>query len=111
MQNSGRFYTSGLGTTFLADLYIDFGLIGLIFISYAYGFLVGKFDLQCKLHQLKSFDKYLLIVIFVGFSFYSGRASLWFFLGNFIHTWIIYLFIKVLVKPFLKSDKRMMNVR
>ncbi|MFE2861287.1 O-antigen polymerase [Sphingobacterium multivorum] len=103
IQYYGFNYTSGLGTSYLADIYIEFGVIGVIIISLFYGFMVGKFDKSLKNISVLSFASFLLILIFVGYSFYTGRSTLWSFLVNFFHTWILYSFVNVFfVKPFRK---------
>ncbi len=56
IQHSGRGYETGLGTSYLADTYIEFGLVGIIIISFFYGFLIRKFhetDFVSKLYHLK----------------------------------------------------------
>src|SRR5690606_8810699 len=46
IQNSGRFYNSGIGTSYLADMFIEFGVIGVVLISFIFGLVIGKFELK-----------------------------------------------------------------
>lgn len=101
IQNSGVNYTSGLGTTYLADLFIEFGLIGIIVFSFLYGILVGVFDNKIKNKSFRGFVDFMLIAYFVAFSFYVGRSTIIGFLVYFIHSWFIYMFIKMFfIRPF-----------
>jgi oligosaccharide repeat unit polymerase len=94
IQKSGIGYASGLGTSYLADTYIEFGLIGIIILSFFYGVLLGKFDLICQNKSFKNYSHFLLICLFAGYSFYTGRGTLYVFLANFIHTWLWFLLFK-----------------
>lgn len=100
IQISGFDYTSGLGTSYLADTYIEFGLIGVVLISFLFGILTGMFENKIKTLSFKSFSDFLIVVIFVSTSFYVGRGILGGFVVNFIHTWFYYIIIKILIKPF-----------
>jgi len=107
LQYSGTGYTSGIGTTFLADTYIEFGVVGIVIISLIYGIIAAKFHNNCKNLTLSNFSLFLLILLFVGYSFYTGRGTFWAFLPHFIHTWIFYMLIKILAQPtkFLLNEK------
>jgi len=94
IQYYGSFYTSGLGTSHLADIYIEFGLIGVILISFGYGYLIRIFDFKCKHLHFKNFSDILLLTLFAGYSIYTGRGTLFGFATYFIHTWIFYILIK-----------------
>lgn len=94
IQKSGVDYTSGIGTTYLADLYIEFGLLGIIVVSFMYGMMVSFFDNKCRLQSFKNIKQYLFIALFFGFSIYTGRGTLGGFVVYFIHTWVFYIIIK-----------------
>lgn len=100
IQHSGIGYETGLGTSYLADTYIEFGLIGIIIISFFYGILIKKFDAICQSKSFTNFSEFLLISVFLGYSVYTGRATLSEFLVNFIHTWIWYIIIRHFVTLF-----------
>lgn len=106
IQNSGVYYTSGIGTTYLADIYIEFGLVGIIFISFFYGVLTGRFEEKCKYNSFRGYSDFLLVLLFVGYAFYTGRSTPWSFLVNFIHTWILFALVYYLmVRPLFMKRK------
>ncbi|MFV0397064.1 MAG: O-antigen polymerase [Bacteroidales bacterium] len=98
IQYSGIGYTSGIGTSYIADLYIEFGLIGIIIVSILYGMMVSYFDYISINQSFTSISQYLLIAIFAGFTIYTGRGTLGGFFVYFIHTWIVYISIKFLLR-------------
>lgn len=105
IQNSGFNYTSGLGTTYLADTYIEFGIVGIILFSFLYGMLIGKFDKKLKEMSFRNFTDFLLIALFVAFSFYVGRSTIVGFFVHFIHSWIFYIIIKyAIINPLIKLN-------
>lgn len=103
-QISGVDYASGLGTSYLADTFIEFGLFGVIVFSFLYGLMIGNFEVNIKTMSFKSFSSFLLVTLFIGDSFSVGRGTLYRFLVNFVHTWIIYILVKhIFIKPFKKE--------
>lgn len=100
IQNSGFNYTSGIGTTYIADLYIEFGLGGIIVVSFLYGMMISYFDYKSHQQSFKNISQYLLVAIFSGFSIYTGRGTLVGFFVYFIHTWIIYIIVKSVLNIF-----------
>lgn len=102
IQISGSGATSGLGTSFLADTFIEFGIVGIILISFLYGMMIGKFENKIKVLSFRGFSDFLLVILFIAGSFYVGRSTLGGFIVSFIHSWIYYIFIKTLfIKPFI----------
>lgn len=103
IQHHGVGYTSGIGTSYLADTYIEFGLIGVILVSFLYGIMIGRFENKCRTMSFRNFPELLIVFLFVGYSFYTGRSTLWSFLVNFLHTWILFSVIKYI---FINTIKR-----
>lgn len=101
-QYSGFNYSSGIGTTYLADLYIEFGLIGVMIISFIYGYMVNYLDFLCK-NKINNFFSFLFIAFFVAFSIYTGRSILWSFLVNFIFSFVLFNIIYVFFGNFKKK--------
>lgn len=92
IQVYGEGSITGLGTTYLAELYIEFGLFGIIIISILFGYLSSFFDKQIKNKNI-SFETYVLIMFFAGYAFYLGRGTLQTFFINYIHAIIFYYII------------------
>ena len=91
VQHYGFDPPSGLGTTYLADLYIEFGLLGIILFSILFGILVKYFDLICTSGESSNYYIFMLICFSIGYSIYTARSTLFTFFVNYIHTLIVYL--------------------
>lgn len=90
--------TSGIGTTYLADLYIEFGLMGVIFGSYILGIFLAFIDKKIENYEFKkSFDVFLVFT-FVGQSFYLGRSTIYNFFPHFLSLLIFFFFIQIFIK-------------
>tara|TARA_R110002049_G_scaffold261136_2_gene437240 strand:+ start:2444 stop:3712 length:1269 start_codon:yes stop_codon:yes gene_type:complete len=89
----GHYPHMGEGTSLIADIYLNFGVIGAVFIM----FLFGKF---AKLVNIKAFLEQdltwiIIAAIIGGFSVYLGRSSLFIILRPIIWSFpIIYFLIK-----------------
>lgn len=94
----GRFPSSGLGTTYLADIYIEFGLIGIIIISFLFGYFIKYIENLAQNRSLLSFPKFCFVMFFVGYSVYTGRATIYTFLVYYIHAMFFYYMVSFLFK-------------
>ena len=94
----GKFPTSGLGTTYLADIYIEFGLIGVVIISFIFGYFVKHIENLAQSRSLLSFPKFCFVMFFVGYSVYTGRATIYTFLIYYIHAMFFYYIVAFLYK-------------
>lgn len=65
---------TGEGTTLIADIYLNFGLIGVIFFMFLLGVFFKK--LQNELNTQQSFYWIVFAGIFASITFYMGRGSL-----------------------------------
>ena len=92
IQFYGEDSVTGLGTTYLAELYIEFGVFGIIIISILFGYLSRFLDKEINNKNI-TFETYVLIMFFAGYAFYLGRGTLHTFLINYIHTLIFYYII------------------
>ncbi len=97
-QYAGPYATSGLGTTYLADSYIEFGIIGVILVSLLLGWFVVKIDDVLQNKKKCGFTVFLLYSFFVAYSIYFGRASIVSFLCNFIHAYVIFVVYNFFIK-------------
>ncbi|NJO92455.1 MAG: oligosaccharide repeat unit polymerase [Chloroflexia bacterium] len=92
----------GLGTTTISDIYMDFGLPGIIIIFLLFGIFVRLIDenLNSKTHL-----KLINICFLFGFTIYAvyiGRASM---AGIFRHSIVIYLIILISQIPYKLKTK------
>ena len=92
----------GLGTTTISDIYMDFGLPGIVIIFLLFGTFVRLIDenLNSKTHL-----KLINICFLFGFTMYAvyiGRASM---AGIFRHSIIIYLIIQISQIPYKLKTK------
>ncbi|MBN1365152.1 MAG: O-antigen polysaccharide polymerase Wzy [Syntrophaceae bacterium] len=78
--SSGRFFTDeantswGLGTNIIADLYMEWGLLGVIFFMFLLGYIVMKLHIKAVNKQNYAFI--IGYIFLVGFSIYLPRATL-----------------------------------
>ena len=72
IQGANRTY--GNGSSILADLYIDFGYVGIVVFMFIIGHLVVKFDYE--LYFGRNIYWQMAAVVFFSFSIYISRATL-----------------------------------
>lgn len=91
--SSGPNFTKGLGTHAVADIYLCWGIIGVMIIFYLYGYLITKF--KSNTHSIYSMVVYYMIV---SNAIYACRASI-FNLSSIIWTLaIVYLILNFVSK-------------
>lgn len=64
----------GLGTNIIADLYMEFSFIGVIFFMFSLGYIVTK--LQVKAYQNRNYAFIIGYIFLVGFSIFLPRATI-----------------------------------
>ena len=84
---------TGLGATIIADIYINFGIYGVIFLMFLYGvfinFLQNKLDSQNDIF-------WIIVAVFVGSTiFYQSRATLLMPAREILYTLFIFAFFKI----------------
>lgn len=85
VQHYGANPVSGLGTTYLADLYIEFGVLGVLLFSFLLGITIKYVEYMSCNPQKWNIYSFSLMAFFVGYSIYTGRATWITFLANYIH--------------------------
>ena len=70
----GEDYVHGEGTTIIADIYINFGYIGVLLAMFLFGAFYKKVNFE--LHLKRSYYWVIIAVIVGGYSLYMGRANL-----------------------------------
>lgn len=93
--NKGSF-SSGAGTSILADLYIDYGPYGLPVFLFAWGMTLGWLNHKAKLHNSEIFIFYFSYFSYV--AFYINRARLFSGFNILIFTFIFYNLINNIMK-------------
>lgn len=82
MLRSSRFLTEqlnadhGMGTTVVADIWLDFGIIGIVIIFFIFGYFLRKIDEYMYSHLPLNIFLYILIVVFLSKAFYIGRSTI-----------------------------------
>lgn len=93
--------TWGLGTNLIADIYMQFGFLGVIIMMFLLGYIVSKLALNKK-------GKLFVTVCYIfiaSFSIYMARSSLFDSVRYIAWAAIIYYSLFYLFKPFLKVVK------
>lgn len=86
--------SSGEGTSLIADIYLNFGSLGVVFFMFLLGIFFKKAD--NNLHCLENIHWVIVAAILASFSVYFGRASLFLILRPIIWSFIIMsIFIKI----------------
>lgn len=75
-QGDRRFY--GLGTTCIADFYLDFGLFGVIFGMFFFGIMIRKSELAIYENRLPSISLHVFSFVYLAFSLYISRSTVLF---------------------------------
>lgn len=78
----------GLGTNILADVYISFGILGIVILFTAFGYFV---NLAMKKGN-QSLNHLILYGIFISYAVYLSRAEYFFFIRYFVWCYFILLF-------------------
>lgn len=90
--HNGDMTRSGLGSSTIADLYIDFGPIGVIVILLILGIVIRVLEKKTFTSNLCNIDDFLLIATFVMFSnaIYFPRSMVFFFIKDIMWTLVFY---------------------
>jgi len=85
--------THGSGTTAIADVYLDFGLIGTIIIFFVFGYFLRKLEFKIFSDIIPSVLNLTFFFVFISKAVYIGRSQIVFVLKEAI---IVYLIIVIL---------------
>ena len=70
----GEYNKSGEGTSLVADIYLNFSLLGVLFFMFLLGIVIRRFQYELELNR--NFYWIISAAIFSGFVFYISRDSL-----------------------------------
>lgn len=72
----GQDATWGVGSTAVADVYLDFGLLGIIVIFLLFGYLMKKLEVHVIGYRTKNFFAIVFYLLYFSFSIYIVRSNL-----------------------------------
>ncbi len=96
----GQFPSHGLGTSATADVYLDFGLIGIIFLFTFFGIVVCDVEQNVFKNNVNSIYYYAFFLVLLSFSIYISRSSI---LSVFRVCFLVYLFSSIFIFLFKKK--------
>lgn len=96
--DQGYDVTWGLGTTVVADFYIDLGFIGVIVGMFIFGLFVCKFELLSLSEKPLTILAWVFILIYMARSIYIGRSSALFPLQESLWIYLIIMLNNFLLK-------------
>jgi oligosaccharide repeat unit polymerase len=89
----GNDSTSGEGTTLIADIYLNFGLPGIVILMFLFGLLIKKANIELLVHN--NYHWIIIAAILASFSIYFGRSSYLIILRPIVWSYfIVFLFVK-----------------
>jgi len=91
--HDGNMNRSGLGSSTVADVYLDFGPIGVILILFLLGCFIRHLEVNVFLNnKISNISDFILIAAFVMFSnaIYFPRSMVFFFVKDIVWTWLFY---------------------
>lgn len=83
----------GTGTTALADIYLNFGVVGVIIIFLAFGYYVSSLDSKAykNFKQISLFNQVIFMVL-ISNAIYLGRASIFYAFSEVVLVYLILSF-------------------
>lgn len=93
--------TSGLGTSVIADFYIDFGAIGVILGMFLLGIFMRKFELIAFGIEIPSLLLWVITMVYFSRSIYIGRSSALFFIKE-----SIWIYAVIILNQFILTGRR-----
>jgi len=79
----------GDGTSVIADLYLDFGLFGVIIVLFLFGTFIGKNEFKFFSGYQRNSISWVALLIFFSFSAYLARSGLFLQLGKIITVYFV----------------------
>lgn len=89
----GKYPTWGLGTSLIADIYVNFGLPGIIFFMFLLGIFIKRLSIELK--NPSDYKWFIMAITIGGVSFYYSRSN---YLMSFRDVIWGFLFFKLMVK-------------
>jgi len=90
--DQGSSASYGIGTSCVADTYLDFGLIGVIIVFFLFGYLTRILEVRAFTRGIESLGILILIFLLFSFSIYIARSSILYSFNKFTLIYVICLF-------------------
>ncbi|GGH32322.1 hypothetical protein GCM10011418_45780 [Sphingobacterium alkalisoli] len=101
-QGDSRFY--GLGTSCIADFYMDLGLVGVVLGMFLFGYFIRFCELSFYTYDYLSISAHVFSVVYLAFSIYISRSTVLFNLKLCAFIIIVLFFNKYIInKSRIKS--------
>lgn len=97
----------GDGSSIIADLYLDFGIIGVVIIMFLFGRFISRIELDVFQEKIKFDLRFIIFLTFLSNSIYLSRSALMLEFSNII---LSYFLIK-LVSLFLDQRANKLDLR
>ncbi len=104
-QIQGEEVTHGLGTTSVADIYLDFGVIGVVIMFYLFGLFIRFIEKKMFSNQISSVFVWVLFFIFLSQSAYIGRSQIMLVLKQAVIVYLLVALNSFIYKLFFKKEK------
>lgn len=98
----GNFPSHGLGTSAIADVYLDFGIVGVILLFFVFGVFVRKIELGVFVKGYSNLFYYSFFLVVISFSIYIGRSTI---ISVFRDCFMVYIIVSMLCSLF-KYDRK-----
>jgi oligosaccharide repeat unit polymerase len=96
--------TYGLGTNLIADLYMSFGVPGVIFFMLFLGYFIRKIQIYSQSRY--NFSALITYLIMISFSLYLPRASIFSPLRFILWAVFLYYFLRALIQSIIYDQSR-----
>ena len=97
----------GMGTTILADIYLNYGSVGVILVFAFFGYLFSRLDIQAysNFRNTSLFIK-VLFFLYISYALYLGRSTFAIVLSDVV---LVYFLIKISTRRHSKIKKISVN--
>lgn len=102
--NNKKSYSYGIGSSTIAEAYLDFGVFGLILVAFLFGYIFKRIDLSFESPHNLSTGQIIVILKLSSVAIYISRASLGQAVSMVFSTLIIYWIFLIIFK-FLRIKK------
>ena len=99
---SGRDYSYGLGSSAVAEAYLDFGVLGTFILFVIFGALYKKIDLNILAFRNTSIIQNIIILRFASYAIYTPRYTFAGTLSKALYIMIIYLLVTFIIRVLSK---------
>lgn len=100
---AGDKYPFGLGMTPIADIYIDFGILGILFLFPLFGMIYKNIDMKLYNRSPYISIPFLIFILYIAsYSVYIPRSSFIFVFSKAFYAIIIYIILSSCIRIFMR---------